>query len=91
MHFVGLLRNKNLVLMDNTDTGQLSSFFFKQATGKLTHLGHPLLTEKEQVPVYIVLYKDKSKNRHKRNLNKKISASGKSKRYSKAAWAKHQE
>ena len=33
----------------------------------------------------MVLYKGKSKHRHKRNLNKKISASGKSKRYSKAA------
>lgn len=32
-----------------------------------------------------MLYKDKSKNRHKRNLNKKISASGKSKLHSKAA------
>ena len=32
-----------------------------------------------------MLYKGKNKNRHKRNLNKKISASGKSKRYSNAA------
>ena len=32
-----------------------------------------------------MLYKGKSKNRHKQNLNKKISTSGKSKRYSKAA------
>jgi hypothetical protein len=59
--------------------------FFKQATGKPTYLEHALLTEKEQVPVHIVLYKGKNKNRHKRNLNKKISASGKSKRYSNAA------
>jgi len=50
-----------------------------------THLGHALFTEKEQVPVHMVLYKGKSKHRHKHNLNKKISASGKSKRYSKAA------
>ena len=33
----------------------------------------------------IVLYKGKSKNRHKRNLNKKICASGTSKKHSKAA------
>lgn len=59
--------------------------FFQQATGNPTHLGHASLTEKEQVPVHIVLYKGKNKNRHKRNLNKKISASGKSKRYSNSA------
>ncbi len=82
-HFVGRLRNKNLVLLEETEKWQLSSSFFQQATGRPTHFGHALLTEKEQVPVHIVLYK--GKNRHKRNLNKKISASGKSKRYSNAA------
>lgn len=84
-HFVGRLRNKNLILMEGTETWQLSSLFFEQATGKPTHLGHALLTEEKQVPVHLVLYKGKSKKRHKRNLNKKISASGKSKRHSKAA------
>ena len=83
-HFVGRLRNKNLVLLEDAESWQLSSLFFKQATGKPAHLGHALLTEKERVPVHIVLYKGKNKNRHKRNLNKKISAAGKSKRYSKA-------
>lgn len=84
-HFVGRLRNKNRVLLENTETWQLSSLFFKQATGKPTHLGQALLTEKEQVPVHIVLYKGKNKNRHKLNLNKKISTGGMSKRYSDAA------
>jgi hypothetical protein len=84
-HFVGRLRNKNLVLMEGTPGWQLSSEFFEQATGKPTHLGHALLTEKEQVPVHMVIYKGKRKNRHQHNLNKKISASGKSKRHSKAA------
>lgn len=84
-HFVGRLRNKNLVLLEDTETWELSSLFFKQATGKPAHVGHALLTEKERVSVQIVLYKGKNKNRHKRNLNKKISASGKSKRYSNAA------
>jgi hypothetical protein len=82
--FVGRLRNKNLVLLDGTQTWQLSSSFFESATGKPTHLGSGLLTEEKQVPVHLALYKSKSKNRHKRNLNKKISSSGKSKRYSKA-------
>ena len=84
-HFVGRLRNKNLVLMEGAPTWQLSASFFKQATGKPTYLGQALLTEDKQVPVHLVLYKGKNKHRHKRNLNKKVSASGKSKRYSKAA------
>jgi hypothetical protein len=84
-HFVGRLRNKNLVLLENMQIWQLSSSFFEQATGKPTHLGYALLTEEKQIPVHLVLYKGKSKNRHKRNLNKEISASGKSKKYSNAA------
>lgn len=84
-HFVGRLRNKNLVLMEGTQSWQLSSLFFEQATGKPAHLGAALLTEEKQVPVHLVLYKGKSKNRHKRNLNKKITASGKSKKHSRAA------
>ena len=84
-HFVGRLRNKNLVLIEGAPDWKLSSDLFEQATGKPSHLGPALLTEKEQVPVHMVLYKGKSKNRHKRNLNQKISSSGKSKRHSKAA------
>lgn len=84
-HFVGRLRNKNLVLLEETENWQLSSCFFQQATGRPAHLGHALLTEKEQVPVHIVIYKGKNKNRHKLNLNKKISTGGMSKRYSDAA------
>jgi hypothetical protein len=84
-HFVGRLRNKNLVLIDGVLDWQLSSSLFEQATGKPSHVGHARLTEKEQVPVHMVLYKGKSKNRHKRNLNQTISSCGMSKRYSKAA------
>ncbi|MDP3562406.1 MAG: IS4 family transposase [Legionellaceae bacterium] len=84
-HFVGRLRNKNLVLMEDTSTWQLSASFFEQATGIPTHLGAGLLTEEKQVPAHLVLYKGKGKNRHQRNFNKKISASGKSKKHSKAA------
>ena len=84
-HFVGRLRNKNLVLLRDAKTWQLSSHFFTQATRKPVHLGPALLTVKEQVPIHMVLYKGKSQNRHKHNLNKKVSASGKSKRYSNSA------
>ena len=83
--FVGRVRNINLVLMEGTEIWQLSSGLFEQASGKPTHLGRALLTEKEQVPVHMVLYKGKSKNRHKRNLNKQICAAGRSKRHAKAA------
>ena len=71
--------------MEEESNWKLSSTFFEQATGKPTHLGHGLLTEKEKVPVHLVLYKGKCTNRHKRNLDKKISASGKSRKYSKGA------
>lgn len=84
-HFVGRLRNKNLVLMEDTPIWQLSASFFEQATGAPTHLGRALLTEEKKVPIHLVLYKGKNKNRHKRTLNKKMSASGMSKRHSKAA------
>ena len=84
-HFVGRLRNKNLVREEGTESWELSASFFAKAKGTPTYLGHFFLTEEGQVPVNMVLYKGKSKNRHKRNLNKKISASGKSKKYSKAA------
>lgn len=84
-HFVGRLRNKNLVRQEGAESWELSANFFVKATGKPSHLGHFFLTEERQVPVDMVLYKGKSKSRHKRNLNKKISASGKSKRYAKAA------
>lgn len=84
-HFVGRLRNKNLVLVEDIPTWQLSATYFEQATGTPAHLGHALLTEEKQVPVHLVLYKGKSKNRHQRTLSKKISASGMSKRHSKAA------
>lgn len=83
--FVGRLRNKNLIQMEGMKTWKLSATLFPQATGKPTYLGQAHLTEQKKIPVNLVLYKGKSKNRHKHNLNKKISASGKSKRYSKAA------
>jgi hypothetical protein len=83
--FVGRVRNKNHVLIEGSQTWQLSASLFEQATGQPTHLGSALLTEENEVPVHIVLYKGKNKNRHKRNLNKKICASGRSKKHSKAA------
>jgi Transposase DDE domain len=82
--FVGRLRNKNLVLLDNESIWQLSSTFFKHATSKPLYLGHGKLTEKHQLPLHLITYRKKSKQRHKLNKSKKISHSGNSKRYSKA-------
>ena len=71
-HFVGRLRNKNLVRKDGIESWELSSHLFAKATGKPTYSGHFFLTEKGQVPTYVVLYKGKSKERHQYNLIKKL-------------------
>lgn len=83
-HFVGRLRNKNLVSLDEGATWTLSGDYFEKATGKPTLLGQGLLTKKGKVPMHLVLYKGKSKGRHQLNKNKMKSQSGKSKIYSKA-------
>lgn len=83
--FVGRLRNKNLLRLEDTNIWKLSASYFEQATGIPKHLGSALLTKEKQLSVHLVLYKAKSKERHKRNLNKKISTSSKSQRYSKSA------
>lgn len=82
--FVGRLRNKNLVLMDNSSCWQLSKNFFQDATSRPTYIGYGLLTKDGKVPGNFVLYKNVNKARHKININKNISRSGKSKRYSTA-------
>ena len=83
--FVGLLRNKNLICLDKASTGVLSSAYFTQATNIPTYLGRGLLNEERKLPVQCVLFKGKSKGRHKINKNKIVSTSGKSKRYAAAS------
>jgi Transposase DDE domain len=83
-HFVGRLRNKNLIFLEKESSWVLSSHYFEQATRMPTHLGQGLLTEEGKVPAQFVLYKGKAKGRHQLNKNKKKSSSGKSKVYSKA-------
>lgn len=82
--FVGRLRNKNLICLANTDDWQLSKSLYQGANAKAKKLGRAILTEKLQVPVNLVLYKGKKKNRHKLKQNKKNSKCGRSKRYAKA-------
>jgi len=82
--FVGRLRNKNLVRLDNTYDWQLSKSLYHGANARAKNLGYGILTEKHKVPVNFVLYKEKKKNRHKLKQNKTNSKSGKSKRYAKA-------
>lgn len=83
-HFVGLLRNKNAMLIEGQNQWQLSNSLFQKASSKPQYMGHALLTEKGKTPVEVVLYKALSKNRHKLNINGKPSCSGNSKKYSKA-------
>ena len=83
--FVGRLRHKNAVCIEGSSTWQLSSDYFEQATAKPTYIGHGLLTQDGKVPVNLVLYKGKSKERHLLNRYKKRSLCGRSKRHSLAA------
>lgn len=80
--FVGRLRNKNLIRLDSVASWELSHTFFTEATAKPKYLGHGILTKKGEVPAHFVIYKGKSKNRHKMNNNKKPSRAGKSKLHS---------
>lgn len=81
-NFVGRLRNKNLVKINNT--WKLSNTLFTEANTKPTSIGNGLLTQDLKVPVELVLYKGPNKNRHKFNINKKTSVSGMSKKHAKA-------
>lgn len=88
-NFVGRLRHKNAVCLNSSTRWQLSNSFYNKATNKPTHLGHGVLTYKGQVPAHFVLYKGKSKGRHKLNHNKSHSHNARSKRYARAhkeAW-----
>ena len=82
--FVGRLRNKNLIVFDGKKKGCLGCDLYPLATPVPTCLGQGKLTEKRQVPANIVLYSTSPKNRHKYNINKKVSRSGKSKLHSKS-------
>ena len=83
-HFVGRLRNKNCVQLENESECVLSSSYFERATGVPKYLGQGLLTQEGKIPVHLVVYKGKAKGRHQVNKNKKKSNAGKSKTYSKA-------
>ncbi|RUR17914.1 IS4 family transposase, partial [Legionella qingyii] len=83
--FVGRLRNKNAICMDNTSDWCLSSTYLNQATTKPSYFGFGRLTEKGKVPVHFVLYKQKAKNRTSLTLDKKRKKTGgMAVRYSKA-------
>lgn len=84
--FVGRLRNKNLICMDNTSAWNLSSNYFEQATSKPTYIGHGLLTEKGKIYSNFVVYKGPHKGRKTWTLNKKRQHTNKkSKVYSKSS------
>jgi hypothetical protein len=82
--FVGRVRNKNSVLLGPSSKWQLSSNFYEKATGVPTCIGHGILTESTKVPVNFVLYKGKSKKRHRVNKKENLKPGGMAERYSKA-------
>lgn len=82
--FVGRLRNKNKLYFDNDSHAELSGTLYQRVTSQPNYIGQAKLTEKHKLSVHLVLYKEKNKHRHKLNKYKKVSCSGKSKRYKKA-------
>ena len=84
-NFVGRLRNKNALCMDNSSDWHLSSTYFKQATAKPTYMGHGILTRDNKIQVNLVLYKGKTKKRRQLNESPKKNYSGMNKRYADAA------
>ncbi|MDF1757851.1 MAG: IS4 family transposase [Legionellaceae bacterium] len=76
-NFVGRLRNKNAICMENSSTWSLSSSYFEQATSKPSYIGYGLLTKDGKVPANFVIYKGKPKGRKTLTLNKKKQRSGK--------------
>jgi hypothetical protein len=81
--FVGRLRNKNLMRLDNTLTWQLSKSLYQGANSCPKYLGPGVLTQRLKVPAHFVLYKGKKKNRHKLKKDNTRSKASKSKRYAK--------
>ena len=69
-HYVGRLRNKNLIQLEGETSWSLSKLLFPKATGKAAYLGQAKLTRALALCVQMVLYKAPSKNRQL-NKNKK--------------------
>lgn len=59
--FVGRVRHKNLIKLDNSLKWKLSGNFYSQSKEKPCYLGSGLLTRKLQVSAHFVLYKSKKK------------------------------
>lgn len=83
-NYVGRVRNKNLVNINNKDNWEHSGTFYKLASKVPKYLGEGLLTKRIKLKCNFIVFKEKKKNRSKFNQNKSLCASSKSKRYSKA-------
>lgn len=68
--FVGRLRHKNLLRFDGQTTWQLSHNLHQHAHTEPSYVGHGVLTEKQQVPAHVILYRGKPKHRHRLNTNR---------------------
>jgi hypothetical protein len=83
-HFVGRLRNKNLIQINGSNEWHLSSLFYANASDTPIYVGEGLLTKDSKVACNFVVYKEKKKNRKKLNKNREKSRKGKSIKYAKA-------
>ena len=81
--FVGRIRNKNVVKFKSDLNWMLTSSLYPEAKATPKFLGKAILTKKEQVCANFVIYKKKSKGRHRLTHKQSKSCSGSSKRYAK--------
>lgn len=83
--FVGRLRSRNLVLMEDATEWQLSKTFFARATGSPQDIGSGLLTEDGKVPARFILYRKRQNGDNLLTRKKKRRSSQMDKRYSNGA------
>lgn len=83
-NFVGRIRSRNRVLINDSLEWQLSSSLYEKATLIPSCLGAGTLTQSKKVVVNFVLYKAANKNRHRKNKRRDLRPGNMSERYSKS-------
>jgi hypothetical protein len=84
-HFVGRLRSRNHVLMENTTKWQLSHTLFEQATGTPKDIGNGLLTQDGKLPARFILYRKRQNGDNLPARKKNRRSSQMDQRYTRAA------
>lgn len=83
-HFVGRLRNRNQVRLENEEKWIDSGTLYSQASHKACFLGPGILTRRNEVGCYFTLFLGKKKSRKVRSVHGKAKQCVKTKRYSKS-------